>query len=86
MKRLLILLTIAFLTFSSCGLWAAMTLIGLKPGDPPPDFQIRTIDGKEITLSNLKKKIVILAFWKRGQDYSVKTLPGLPVAGLNSAR
>ncbi len=54
-----------------------MALMGLKPGDPAPDFQIRTIDGKEITLSNLKEKIVILTFWKRGQDYSVKTLADL---------
>lgn len=77
MKRLLILLTIAFLTFSSFGLWGAMALMELKVGDPTPDFQIRTIDGEEITLSKLKGKVVILVFWKRGQDYSEKTLADL---------
>jgi alkyl hydroperoxide reductase subunit AhpC len=49
----------------------------LEPGDPAPDFQARTIDGKGITLSDLKGKIIILAFWKRDQDYSEKILADL---------
>ncbi len=76
-KKVLVLLTIGFLTLGTYGSWAAMALMGLKPGDSAPDFQITAIDGKEITLSNLKGKIAILAFWKRDQRYSEKTLADL---------
>ena len=76
-KKLLIILIISLLTFTPWSLWAAMALMGFEPGDPAPDFQIRTIDNQEITLSDLKGKIIILAFWKRDQDYSEKTLADL---------
>lgn len=37
--------------------------IGLKKGDIPPDFTLTSLDGKEITLSQLRGKKVILNFW-----------------------
>jgi peroxiredoxin len=49
----------------------------MKPGDKAPDFQIRTGDGKEITLKNQKGKILVLAFWKRSQVFSEKALSDL---------
>jgi peroxiredoxin len=35
----------------------------LAPGQPAPDFQINTPDGKSIRLSDLKGKVVYLGFW-----------------------
>lgn len=76
-KKALILFIILFLAPTSYGSWAAMALMGLRPGDPAPDFQVTTLDGKEISLTNLKGKTAILAFWKRGQGSSEKTLADL---------
>lgn len=38
-------------------------VIGLKKGDTPPDFTLTTLDGEEITLSELRGKKVVLNFW-----------------------
>ena len=37
--------------------------VGLKKGDIPPDFTLTSLDGKEVTLSELRGKKVILNFW-----------------------
>jgi thiol-disulfide isomerase/thioredoxin len=41
-------------------------MLGLKklsPGLPAPDFSFKTVDGKEMKLSDLKGKVVVLDFW-----------------------
>ncbi|MCG7344398.1 redoxin domain-containing protein [Sporosarcina sp. ACRSL] len=37
--------------------------IGLGLGDTPPDFELTTLDGEPLTLSELKGKKVVLNFW-----------------------
>ncbi|WP_375200114.1 peroxiredoxin family protein [Bacillus sp. RS11] len=37
--------------------------IGLKNGDTPPDFTLTSLDGDEVTLSDLRGKKVVLNFW-----------------------
>lgn len=37
--------------------------IGLEKGDTPPDFTLTSLDGEEVTLSELQGKKVILNFW-----------------------
>ncbi|MGE7999130.1 peroxiredoxin family protein [Lysinibacillus sp. NPDC093190] len=37
--------------------------IGLKNGDTPPDFTLTGLDGKDVTLSELRGKKVVLNFW-----------------------
>lgn len=37
--------------------------IGLKNGDTPPDFTLTSLDGKNVTLSELRGKKVVLNFW-----------------------
>ncbi|MGE7132541.1 peroxiredoxin family protein [Lysinibacillus xylanilyticus] len=37
--------------------------IGLKNGDTPPDFTLTSLDGKDVTLSKLRGKKVVLNFW-----------------------
>jgi len=36
---------------------------GLNKGETPPDFTLKTLDGKQLTLSSLKGKKVVLNFW-----------------------
>lgn len=76
-KRLPTLIIPNFLAFFFIGVCLAVALRGLKPGDKAPDFQIRTGDGKKITLRNQKGKILVLAFWKRSQVFSEKALSDL---------
>ncbi|WP_040287064.1 redoxin domain-containing protein [Sporosarcina koreensis] len=38
-------------------------LPGLKPGDTPPDFELKTLDGDSVKLSDLRGKKVMLNFW-----------------------
>lgn len=38
-------------------------MIGLEEGNLAPDFQLQSLDGKELKLSDLKGKTVILNFW-----------------------
>ncbi|MEY9979934.1 peroxiredoxin family protein [Lysinibacillus sp. RC79] len=37
--------------------------IGLNNGDTPPDFTLTSLDGKDVTLSELRGKKVVLNFW-----------------------
>lgn len=37
--------------------------IGLKKGNTPPDFTLKTLDGQKVTLSDLRGKKVVLNFW-----------------------
>jgi peroxiredoxin len=36
---------------------------GVRPGEPAPDFQLRDLQGRLITLSDLRGKVVLLNFW-----------------------
>jgi peroxiredoxin len=77
LKRLLIFLILNLSIFFSIGICSSEALRGHKPGDPAPDFHVRSVAGEEITLGNQRGKILILAFWKRGQDLSEKALTDL---------
>ena len=39
------------------------TPIGLGPGKPAPDFKLKTLDGKEVSLSDYRGKVVLINFW-----------------------
>lgn len=36
--------------------------LGLEPGEPAPDFELRTLDGEELSLSDLRGKPVVVEF------------------------
>ncbi len=46
-------------------------------GKPAPDFSLKSIDGKEITLSSLKGKYVVLEFWNTGCGWCLESMPEL---------
>lgn len=71
-KKWFIFPVFVFLSLFAIGVCLAMALRSMEIGDPAPDFRIRTIDDKEITLKNQEGKILILGFWRRDQDFSKK--------------
>jgi peroxiredoxin len=77
LKNFLIFQVVGLLTFSAFGVWATIALMSLKVGDPVPDFEIGTIDGKNVSPDSLKGKIIILAFWRMDQDNSKDVLSDL---------
>lgn len=44
---------------------------------PAPDFTLKDINGKEVTLSKLKGKVVVLDFWGTWCHWCVKAMPKL---------
>ncbi len=62
MKKYLLLLLIPLVL--SCGSKSAKEPVAVaKIGQSAPDFELRTINGKKIKLSNYKGKVVLLDFW-----------------------
>ncbi|HZG60044.1 MAG TPA: thiol-disulfide oxidoreductase ResA [Anoxybacillus sp.] len=66
MKKLLA--TFLLLGLVGYGLWQVLATgnektTGLEIGNAAPDFALKTLEGKEIRLSELKGKKVILNFW-----------------------
>jgi cytochrome c biogenesis protein CcmG/thiol:disulfide interchange protein DsbE len=59
--------SISFLIVCVCISWTFLLLHCSKEKKPPstlaPDFTLKTIDDQEITLSQLKGKVVLLDFW-----------------------
>lgn len=50
-------------TSVSGGMIAPVESIGIQPGEAAPDFELETLDGETIRLSELKGEKVILNFW-----------------------
>jgi len=69
MKRTLIIVAIAFLSVISLNLAASSkddvkkVTIGLNIGNKAPEIIEKSLDGKELKLSSLKGKIVLIDFW-----------------------
>ncbi|MFA5353317.1 MAG: TlpA disulfide reductase family protein [Thermodesulfovibrionales bacterium] len=69
MKRLLfLLLLVASFALASLSFAAA---------SPAPDFSLSTLDGKKVTLSSMKGKVVLLHFWASWCPPCKKELPSL---------
>jgi len=50
-------------TSVSGGMIAPAESVGIQPGDAAPDFELETLDGDVVKLSELKGEKVILNFW-----------------------
>jgi thiol-disulfide isomerase/thioredoxin len=52
-------------------------LAPLHPGDPAPDFAVKTVEGQTVKLSDYKGKYVLLDFWATWSAPSVAEMPDL---------
>lgn len=55
----------------------ALAQQSLRPGNSAPDFQAETVDGKQINLSELQGKVVVLTFWSTRCDICISEMPKL---------
>jgi len=49
----------------------------VTPGEEAPEFILPDTDGTELSLVNMKGRIVILVFWRAGQERSMEALTAL---------
>jgi cytochrome c biogenesis protein CcmG/thiol:disulfide interchange protein DsbE len=47
----------------ACGLLGSANAAPLTIGAPAPDFNVRTFDGKELTLADFRGQVLIINFW-----------------------
>lgn len=60
--------------------------VGINKGQIAPDFTLQTLDGKDITLSELKGKKVVLNFWATWCPPCKKEMPHLQKYYENNAK
>ena len=77
MKRsvvvIICLLIVIFMTGSSqC--WGFRNL---KEGKPAPDFKLKDLDGKVHSLAKSKGKVMVILYWRVGQERSLNALKSL---------
>lgn len=58
MARRTCLLTLAF-----CTAWISTAAPKAVVGDPPPEFSVATVDGKHVSISDLRGKRVVVFMW-----------------------
>lgn len=54
---------------------AAIAQIAIRPGRTPPDFTATTLDGRTVSLSDFKGKVLLLDFWATWCIPCLKELP-----------
>ncbi len=58
------------------GLLKALDLAGYPPGEIPPEFSGKTLEGKTVSLARLRGRVVLLNFWA---TWCLECRPEMPV-------
>ena len=48
---------------AGAALLEALNLVGYSPGEKPPEFSGRTVEGQALSLAGLRGRVVLLTFW-----------------------
>ena len=68
----------------TAGIWTLLSLTAVaappKPGDPAPDFELKSMQGKTVKLSGLRGKPVVLHFWATWCPHCLSEMPMLEKA------
>ena len=75
----LIFTIVATISLFTCIVGCAVP-VGSQVGDNAPDFTLSTLDGGQVTLSELKGKPVMLIFWTTGCGACIYQMPFLEAA------
>ena len=77
--RKLIFTIVATISLFTCIVGCAVP-VGSQVGDNAPDFTLSTLDGGQVSLSELKGKPVMLTFWTTGCKACTFQMPSLEAA------
>ncbi|UCH50861.1 MAG: redoxin domain-containing protein [Chloroflexota bacterium] len=64
-------------TFITLSTTAAAVEVGIEIGKRAPDFTLPTLDGKELSLNQLRGKTVMVNFWKSSCSECAKEMPDM---------
>lgn len=79
MKRIVLIIAAVFIigayapAADSAG--PAKTVVGIMKGQLAPDFTLKDIGGKQVSLSSEKNNVVCLVFWATWCPYCVREIP-----------
>ena len=73
------LVTVTAISIITC-IAGCVVPIGSEVGDNAPDFTLSTLDGGQVTLSELKGKPAMLVFWTTGCSACIYQMPSLEAA------
>lgn len=65
---------IIFSLFFLCNSFAYADAVSISMGGTAPDFTLGSVEGKSVSLSEYKDKIVVLVYWKPGHKRSLLAL------------
>jgi len=57
------ILLVALLLYLSLFTESQVQVAGLKPGSKAPEFTLKTLEGEELSLGDLRGKVVLINFW-----------------------